>query len=204
LYVFLIRCKNNSSLIVDTLCDETIGQNIGVACLYCDFLAQKEQDTASLVGGLLKQFAAGLAEIPEPVDQAFQDAKRGVGGRSPHLPLMLNLFSMILSSFHQAFICIDALDELLLVHRIKLLRALQQIMQNSPNVRFFLTGRPHIQEEIERYLTKSPYIIAIQPTQEDISNYLTMRLDDDPYPYAMDEDLKLEIIKNIPQSLSEM
>ena len=202
--VLLISCQNNSSLIIDTLCDETHGQNIGVACLYCDFLDQREQDTTSLVGGILKQFVVGLGEIPDAVDQAFQDAKRGVGGRSPHLPHMLNLFSTILSSFHQAFICIDALDELLLEHRIKLLRALQQIMQNSPSVRLFLTGRPHIQEEIERYLTKSPYIIAIQPSQEDISNYLTMRLDDDPYPYAMDDDLKSEIIKNIPQSLSEM
>lgn len=200
----LISCKHNSSLVIDSLCDEALGQNIGVACLYCDFLDQREQDTTSLVGGLLKQFLVGLGEIPDMVDQAFQDARRGVGGRSPHLPQMLNFFSMILSFFHRAFICVDALDELLLEHRIKLLRSLHQIMQNSPNVRFFLTGRPHIREEIERYLTKSPYIIAIQPRHEDIKNYLTMRLDDDPYPYAMDDDLKLEIIKNIPQSLSEM
>ena len=33
--------RNTSSLVIDSLCDQPIKEGIMVACLYCDFLAQK-------------------------------------------------------------------------------------------------------------------------------------------------------------------
>ena len=48
-------------------------------------------------------------------------------------------------------ICIDGVDESLAANRTGLLRALQAIVGESPNVRLFFTGRPFIRPEVERY-----------------------------------------------------
>ena len=49
--------------------------------------------------------------------------------------------------------CIDALDECAGVQRVKLLDSLNQILENSPGTRIFVTGRPNIQAEIEKCLS---------------------------------------------------
>ena len=47
-------------------------------------------------------------------------------------------------------------------------------------------------------------MIAIVPTIEDIERYLEMRLDKDPTPSAMDDDLRAEILSVIPRKISQM
>ncbi|RPA98288.1 ankyrin [Choiromyces venosus 120613-1] len=45
-----------SSLVIDTLCDQLEGNDVGVACLYCDFHAQEEQVTTSMMAQILASF----------------------------------------------------------------------------------------------------------------------------------------------------
>ncbi|RPA93173.1 hypothetical protein L873DRAFT_1706528, partial [Choiromyces venosus 120613-1] len=40
------------SLITDTLCNVTLGQNIAVGCLYCDYQGQKDQTLAVMIESL--------------------------------------------------------------------------------------------------------------------------------------------------------
>jgi len=54
------------------------------------------------------------------------------------------------SSQKPTFICIDALDECVPEHLAKLLDSLNQILQKAPGTRIFVTGRPHIRQEIEK------------------------------------------------------
>ncbi|RPA93371.1 hypothetical protein L873DRAFT_1605659, partial [Choiromyces venosus 120613-1] len=49
-----------SSLVIDTLCDQFDGDNVGVACVYCDFHDHKGQSATTVLGALLKQVVAGL------------------------------------------------------------------------------------------------------------------------------------------------
>ena len=44
---------DDSSLVVDSLCDRARGQEVAVACFYFDFAAQKEQSSASMLGAVL-------------------------------------------------------------------------------------------------------------------------------------------------------
>jgi len=100
-------------------------------------------------------------------------------------------------------ICIDGLDESLAVHRTGLLRALQIIVRDFPNVRLFMTGRPFIRSEVESYFP-SMDTISVSPTREDTLAFLRMRLDGDTDPDAMDGSLRADIMKIIPETISEM
>ena len=63
-------------------------------------------------------------------------------------------------------------------------------------MRIFLTGRPHIKEDIQRYFTKA-VVIPISPNTDDIRNYLEMRLDRDPEPIAMINDFQVDVVRVI-------
>jgi len=192
-----------SSLVIDTLCDRAREQGFIVTCFYCDFTAQNEQSPASVLGGILKQVVSGLKEIPKEVMQAFEDQKRAIGGRGLRLPEIVKMLQTISSSWH-TFICIDALDECAPEYRVRLLGSLRDIIQKSTGAKVFLTGRPHIRDEIEKRLGGRTLSLLISPNEDDIIKYLRARLEEDTTPEAMDDSLETDVLKGIPESVSEM
>ena len=198
----LLTSKNISSLVVDTLCDEA-GQDTAIACFYFDYASQKEQSPTNMLGSLLKQVVAGLEEIPEHILRAFKGEKRFLGGRGLQLSQIVGLLEITLSS-QRTFLCIDALDECIAAHRLKVLSSLRQILQKSPDTRIFLTGRAHVRSEIESRLAGITATLFISPRKEDICGYLRARLDEDTNPDAMDDCLEADILRKIPEAVSEM
>ena len=102
--------REDSSLVVDTLCDQTSGQNTAVSCFYLDFAARKEQSAANVLGSLLKQMVGGMERIPEEISRAFQHQKTTIGGHRPQLANIVKMLQFITSS-RRTFMCIDAIDE---------------------------------------------------------------------------------------------
>jgi len=89
-------------------------------------------------------------------------------------------------------------------YRAKLLESLEQILHKSPSTRIFLAGRLHIQGEVEKHLAGRVAAISITPAQGDIIRFLRAKLKEDTTPEAMDKRLEEDIIKNIPETVSEM
>jgi len=199
--VFLIGC-DVSSLVIDTLCKEAEEGRAAVACFYFDF-ADQEQSPGAILASVLKQVVRGLGEIPEKIVKAFQGRERAIGGQMLALSKIVEFLQDISSSL-STFICIDALDECLPGHRMKLLDSLNQILQESPGARIFMTGRPHIRDEVEKHLGGRAATISITPTKSDIITFLRAKLKEDIMPDAMDESLEQEIIQKIPETVSEM
>ena len=168
--------------------------------LYCDFLAQQEQSTTNMLGAVLKQLAS--RGIPELTRDAFQKAKKEFGGRGLRLPDMVEILKKTITSLSRVFICIDALDECTAKHRQELLKSVREIVRMSPNIRVFLTGRPHIDDEIVE-LFSGALRIPLSPTHADIKSYLEMRLDGDTDSKAMDDELRADIMRIIPEKISE-
>ena len=108
------------------------------------------------------------------------------------------------SSEKTTFICIDALDECMAGYRTKLLDSLNEILQRSPSTRLFVTGRPHIEGEVHRRLSARGTALRTTPRRDDIISYLDSRLDEDTMPDEMDSSLKADILKKIPDNISEM
>ena len=199
----MLTSRDVSSLVIDNLCDQAWGQNSTVACFYFDFAAQKEQSPTSMLGALLKQIVGGLEGVPSGMAQAYKDQRGVIGGRGPGLSDILNMLQTT-SSEKRTFICIDALDECVAEYRVKILNSLNKILQKSPGTRIFVTGRPHIQDEIEKRLSGRLTTMRITPRRGDIISYLRARLDEDTIPDAMDSSLEADILKKIPEDISEM
>jgi len=199
--ILLISC-NVSSLVVDTLRKQAMEENAAVACFNFDFAA-REQSPAAVLGSVLKQVVAGLEAFPERIVRVFRGREKVIGG--PKLPLseIVELLQDI-SSSGCTFICIDALDECPPGHRESLLDLLNQILQKSPGVRLFMTGRQHIMDEVEKHLGGRVATCSITPTKNDIITFLRTKLKEDTIPDAMDESLEEEIIQNIPGTGSGM
>ena len=170
--------------------------------MYCDYVDRKEQTTSNILGAMLKQLMGG-GIIPDDIRKAFEVAERHFGGVHPEVPELLKMLKTVIGQRRRVVICIDGLDECLAAHRTGLLRALQAIVRESPNVQLFLTARPFIRLEIERYFP-SVDTIRVSPTREDTEEFLRMKVDGDSEPDAMDDGLRADIMEIIPNKISEM
>jgi len=195
--------RDGSSLVVDRLCDQARGRNTAISCFYFDFAARKEQSATSVLGSLVKQMVNPMERIPEEISRAFQDQKTTIGGRKPQLVDTVKMLQAITTS-QLTFICIDAIDECAGVERLRLLDSLKEILRQSPGTRIFVTGRPHIRTEVESRLTGHVANISVGSNRGDITRYIRFRLAHDETPDAMDESLKVDILEQIPQNMSEM
>ena len=83
------------------------------------------------------------------------------------------------------------------------LESLRQILQESPNIRIFMTGRPHVRSEVEKRLDRATAFIPIQPTEDGVVRYLRDKLNKDTAPERMSSTLEAEIMKTIPEISSE-
>ena len=193
---------NISSLVIDNLCDEPCKEEIAIAMFYSDFRDQQEQTTTNIIGAILKQLLV-RGEVLEHVQSAFQKAKTEVGGRGLRLPDMAQMLKQAVAILPQVFICIDALDECRPKHLLELLRSIQDILRGSPRTRVFLTGRPQVEAEITRYFI-TRLTIPIIPKTHDIQIYLGNKLEMDPEPIAMSDSLRADILRIIPETISEM
>jgi len=186
---------NTSSLAIDSLCDQAREEDIVVAWVYCDYNAQQEQTVINIMGALLRRLVG--REIPEDIREAFEE------GRRPLLADLMRMLKIAISSLPRVFIFIDALDECLPKDLAEILGLLRDVVRESPQTRMFLTGRPHVNEPVQKYFTNA-VAIPISPNRDDIRNYLEMKLDRDDEPEAMNMDLRAEIVTTILEKMSNM
>jgi len=173
--------------VIDRLCDEDGEGDITVAGFYCDFRNQDEQTAANIMGAILKQLVAREG-ILEYVRTVFEKAKKEFGGRGLRLPDMVQMVKDAIAILPRVFICIDALDECLPKHLLELLGSLKDILQESPTMRIFVTGRPHVEVDIVRYFA-GVIIIPIRHGAHEIKRYLEKKLEMDTMCDAMSDDL---------------
>ena len=154
------------------------------------------------MGAILKQLV-GRGDIPEFVRHEFQAAKSNFGGRRPELPDLMRMLKIAIAPLPQVFICLDALDECLPKHLPDLLGSLRDMVRESPKLRIFVTGRPHVTGDIQRYFAKA-IVIPISPNGDDIRSYLEMKLDRDTEPDAMNDSFRADILRTILEKTSDM
>ena len=87
---------------------------------------------------------------------------------------------------------------------MELLDSLKQVLHKSPRTRIFLAGRLQIRDEVEKHLSGRVEAVSIIPIKDDIVRFLRAKLKKDATPDAMDKSLEMDIIKNIPETVSAM
>ncbi|RPA90481.1 hypothetical protein L873DRAFT_1848806 [Choiromyces venosus 120613-1] len=156
---------------------------------------------AELQSALLKQLV-GKGDIPEDIHQALETAKDHLCG-GPRLSQLRQMLKTAIVSQERVFICVDALDEASPEYQLDLLDALRKVSPESPSVRIFLTRRPFVRSEVEKYFPGFQ-VISVSPMMDNIKRYLTMKLDKDTEPDVMDDQLKEETLRIILETISEM
>ena len=193
---------NDSSLVIDKLCDEAIEGDPTVACFYFDFAARNEQSPVNMLGSLLRQLVSGPGEVPEAIARDFRKEKMSIGGRGLQVSGVLNMFQTITTT-RRVLICVDALDECVPEHRMVVLESLGQILQGSPSTRLFMTGRPHVRSEVERELGGAATFMFIRATEDGVLKFLREKLRKDTIPNMMSSRLEGDIMESIPAISSE-
>ena len=178
-------------------------EDIAVACFYFDFASQKEQSATSVLGALLKQIVLGLEKIPQEIRGPFEKGKKIIGGRRLQLPEIVELLGSF-SSRRRTFFCLDALDECAAADRAKILLSLRDIIKLSPTTRVFLTGRPYVDAEVRTHLSEEVVVVSISPRKDDLTRLIHTKLVEDTTSNEMDERLRAEIVKKIPEKFSEV
>ena len=189
-------------MVIDNLRDAAGEEENAIAGFYCDFRDQQEQTTINIMGAILKQLIA-RGEFLEHVRSAFRRAQKERGGRGLRLPDMVRMLKQAVATLPQVFVCIDALDECLPKHLLELLESMKDVLQESPEMRMFVTGGPQVEAEIIRYFTTA-FIVPISPKAHDVKVYLEKKLEMDPEPEAMSDTLRADILGVIPERISEM
>ena len=138
--------------------------------------------------------------MPENIRERF---RKGFSDRGLRLPDIVGMLKTAFALLPRACICIDALDECTPKSRRELFWSLRDIVRESPSTRVLFTGRSHIAEEVKKYFAGA-IIVPVSPTQNDIRVYLNARLDGDTEPNAMDNDLRRDIMRIIPETISEV
>ena len=194
--------SNISSLVIDNLCDGPCEEDISVAMFYCDFREQQQQTTTNIMGAILKQLVV-RGGVLQNVQTLFEKARKEVGGRGLRLQDMVQMLKQAGVTLPRVFICIDALDECLPKYQLELLGSLKDIIEEIPRMRIFVTGRPQVEAEISRYFASS-VIVPISPKTHDIKRYLEKKLEMDTELDAMSDALRADILRIIPEKISEM
>jgi len=197
-----LTARNTSSLVIDSLCDQAKKENIAVVGLYLDFLSQQDQTITNVMGAIFKQLA-GRKSIPNYIREAFQESKVEFGRRGLRPVNLMVMLKIAIASLPKIIICIDTLDECLPNCLPELLECLRDIIQVSPSTRTFLTGRPHVGDDVRRHFTKA-VVIPISPKSDDVRNYVEMRLGRNAEPEAMSNDLWADIVWAIMEGVSDM
>jgi len=156
-----------------------------------------------MIGALTKQLVNALGMVPPEIERAFERAEREVGGRGLQVSETIKLLQAAIAPVKRTFICIDALDECSDKHLSQLLTSLNTVSQASPDIRLFITGRPHIRSAVERYLSAGAQVIPIGPSSEDIKEYLEIELGRDLDSEAMSPALRADILKRIPEKIPD-
>ena len=139
-------------------------------------------------------------EMPEDIPQRFRKRFSDRGLRLRDVVGMLKTTIKLLSP---VYICIDAIDESTPESRRELLESLRDIIRESPSTRVLFTGRSHVADEVKKYFAEV-IIVSVSPTENDIRVYLGVKLDRDTEPNAMDNDLRRDIMRIIPETISEV
>jgi hypothetical protein len=169
-----------------------------IACLYCDYRDREKQNPANMIGSLVKQLVMVMPKIPHEVHREFLRSRRLDKRLEPGNASKMLL--LILQSFDQAYICVDALDECEREHRRCFLEHLSLLLQNQNSTRIcvFLTGRPQVEIDVNECLDiELPVTVQVEANRDDIMKYLLYRINKDHDRKAMNENLRDDIVNTI-------
>ena len=198
--MYLLSLTQYSSLVIDQLRDDHIGQNIAIAFVYFDYRDKGSQSLEDTVASLLRQVVSQKTVLPASLVELYR--KLGEQKLKLQIQDLERILLHICQDFDQVFIPIDALDEcdeaMRRKHFLPFLAALQKI----PSIRLFVTSRPY-PEDIRKALDPAPQI-HVQASDADLRMYLRRKIEESGNADIIDEDFKQRLIDTVTRGAQGM
>jgi len=181
-----------SSVVIDDLIARHGKAN--VAYIYCDYRDQTSQTVVNILGSVLRQLLTTASYVPETIYTVLESIKKQ--GQRAEIGDISTMLKVLLPRLDRSFLCLDALDELESRTRFTLLKALRTEFGSA---RIFLTGRPHIELEVNRALQIQLDAMHIEANEDDIRGFLIHEIEEDMNinPDDMNKQLREEILEAI-------
>ncbi|RYP26030.1 hypothetical protein DL768_011840 [Monosporascus sp. mg162] len=157
-----------AAIAIDHLLRTTQSNTIGVAYIYCDYKAQADQTTPSLLAAILKQLAQARPCVADPVARLHnQHAYRRT---RPSLEEIISALRSVLSNYSSVYVVVDALDECASKDgtRSQLLAKLRDLQSNT-DMRLMVTSRPIT--EIENEFRSMP-TLEVRASDTDVKRFV--------------------------------
>jgi hypothetical protein len=211
----LTEAKNDSSLAIDHLSETFLSQeDTCVTWLYCDYRNSENQNPTTMIGGLLRQAVVELSHSSSLPKEALKELLQIVKDKKRlDFDETRSFLIKTMRNFKQSYLCIDGLDECQDSERRSLLQSLKILLgdlrSNGRWIRILLTGRPHVESNVQKFLVttepKIPYTaMTLEANPCDISKYVNEAIEKDPSDVPMDDKFKEEIVSEIVASANGM
>lgn len=188
-----------AAIAIDHICRTARSDNTGVAYLFCNYKAQADQSTPSLLAALLKQLVQSRPDIAAPVTQIYdQHSKQS----RPSLEGIFRALQSVCSNYAVIHIIVDALDECADKDgaRSRLINKLREL-QAKTDVRLMFTSRfiPEIMHEFRTNPT-----LEVRASKEDVRRFVAGRMPSLPNCVQRDDELKRAIQNKIVEAVDGM
>jgi hypothetical protein len=114
------------------------GENVAVACIFCNYKEQSTQTIEQLIASILKQIIQDQSTVSESI-KAFYDDYRYIRPRHPRLADLMEALRSEIGTYSKVFLVIDALDECLEDIQGSLITRLESL---ATTIYLMITARP--------------------------------------------------------------
>lgn len=163
-----------ASIAIDHLQSTLRHKNIPVIYIYCDYKRQQEQTLINLMASILKQLLQHRTLVPDGVMSSYHQHVNS--GTRLNFEETGEIIKNLLAEFLQAYIVVDALDELPVSSQVcQILLTYLRALQKVQCLNLMTTSRPIPQ--IEHQLQDS-LSLEIRASSQDIKRYVYGRMSD--------------------------
>lgn len=174
--------------------------DIGIACLFCSYKTQANQNVPSLLASLLKQLVQTRADIATPVMHIYK--KHSKRRSKPSLDDLTQALSAVCLSYSTTYVVVDALDECPNTDgaRGQLIDKMRDLHARR-NVHLLFTSRSI--PEITQKFHLDP-ILEVRASEEDVGRYIQGQIHRLPSCIQRDEDLQCVVRDKITEAVDGM
>lgn len=157
-----------AAIAIDHLLKSVQNSLHGVAYIYCNYKAQKEQDASSILAAILKQLVQARPSVAEPVERLHE--QHANQGTRPSLDEVFSALRAVLAHYPTVYIVIDALDKCQDGDgtRRQFLAKLRDL-QAGRDLRLMATSRS-ISEVVDEF--REALRLEVQASKEDVKRFV--------------------------------
>ena len=176
----------------------------GIAYIYCDYRDQRNQNLTNIIGSITNQLLKSLTY--QDLNSICEEIKieEEMEQNQVNLNFTMRMLKLTLKMFDHTFICLDAIDELEMKTQSTFMQSVQNILKGTPNfpggISFCFTARPHVRDIVTEILGKNSQSGTITANDDDIRKYILHELACDLHPKLMNDDLKEQLLIEIPMN----